>query len=317
MIWLYWAWRLGTLLVSWIPHRLSYALAGGIGWIGYYLMPLRRQIARENFSHVLGKPANDPTVARVARASFQNYARLLRDTMLYAHLSYPEIEARVTIHDANHLEAALARGKGVILVSAHFGNMDMAGAVLGMRYTPVTLVSESLRPRQLMEWLVSTRVKYKVIPYPYDRAPRKMIEAIKRNEMTALLLDFGVTHHFDLTTVPVRFFGTETNFPAGPAQLALLTDAAIIVGYTRLGRDGQIDVYPYPPLLVERTGHRHHDLQVTMQKIANMMEEFIRLSPEQWYIFRPMWKDASTAHRKIPSLSQPNLSHRIKTHSRD
>lgn len=316
MIWLYWAWRLGTMLVSWIPRRLSYAIAGWIGWIGYYLMPLRRQIARENFSHVLGKPANDPAVARVAHASFQNYTRLLRDTMLYALLSYPEIEARVTIHNAKHLEDALARGKGVILVSAHFGNMDLAGAVLGTRYAPVTLVSESLRPPQLMEWLVRARAKHNVILYPYDRAPRKMVEAIKRNEMTALLLDFGVTHHFDLTTVPVKFFGTETDFPAGPAQLALLTDAAIIVGYTRLGNDGQIDVYTNPPIIVERTGNRHRDMQATMQKIAELMEDFIRRYPEQWYIFRPMWNDASMARRKIPSLSQIP-SPPIKTNSRD
>jgi KDO2-lipid IV(A) lauroyltransferase len=305
---LYWVWRLGTIIVGIVPRRVSYAIAGWIGTAVFYLMPLRRRIAQENFAHVLNTHPDDRAVKQVARTALQNYVRLLRDTMLYPSLSYQEIEARVTLHNPEHFRDALALGKGVILVSAHFGNMDLAGAVMATRYTPVTLISETLQPPQLMNWLVRAREKHNVLPYPYDRAPRKMIEAVKKNEMVAMLLDFGVTHHFDLTTVPVKFFGADTNFPAGPAQLALLTGAAIIVGHAHMRSDGHIDVFTNPPLIVEKTGKRQHDLQVTMQKIACLMEDFIRRDPGQWYMFRPMWKDMPSASRKIPSLSKASPS---------
>ena len=310
MIALYWVWRIGMFLVGLAPRRLSLATAGFMGTSAYYLMPLRRRVARENFAHVLGKPPNDPVVSRVTHRAFRNFALLLRDVMLYPSMSIRDLETRITIYHGEYFEQALARGKGVIVVSAHFGNMDLPSALLAHRYAPFTLVGETLRPQQLMDLLTRIRKDKKVFLYPYESAPRKIIEALKRNEMTTFLLDFGVTHHFDITTVPVHFFNTETDFPAGPAQLALLTGAPIIVGHARVLSDGHIEVDVSPPIIMQRTGNRHHDIQTMMQEIARRMEEFIRAHPEQWYIFRPMWKDSATAQRKIPSLSKAPNSYR-------
>lgn len=307
MIVLYWIWRIGMFLVSIVPRRFSLAIVSLIGDGAYYLMPLRRRVARENFAHVLCKPLNDLEVGRVTHQAFRNFARLLYDVMVYPSLSLRDLEERITFHHLEYLEQAFALGKGVILVSAHFGNMDLPAALLAHKYTPMTLVAETLRPHQLMDLLTRIRKERKVLLYSYASAPRKIIEALKRNEMTAFLLDFGVTHHFDIATVPVSFFGTETNFPTGPAQLSLLTGAPIVVGHTCVLPDGHIEVEATPPLIAQRSGNRHHDLQTTMREIARRMEEFIRAHPEQWYIFRPMWKDSASARRRIPSLSKtPN-----------
>lgn len=307
MLALYWIWRLGMVGVHLVPRRLSLQVADWLGTCTYYLMPLRRRIARENFAHVLHKPPNDPAVKRVTHRAFQNFARLLRDVMLYPAMSLQEIEERITLFHGEYLAQALSHGKGAIIVSAHFGNMDLPSALLAHRYAPLTLVGETLRPPALMDLLTRIRHARRVFLYPYDTAPRKIIQALKRNEMTAFLLDFGVTHHFDITTVPVRFFGTETNLPAGPAQLALLTGAPIVVGHARVRPDGHIEGELTPPIIIQHSGNRHHDIQTTMQEIARRMEAFIRAHPEQWYIFRPMWKSDASARRKIPSLSKtPN-----------
>jgi KDO2-lipid IV(A) lauroyltransferase len=287
---LYWLWRIGMFLVGIAPPRVSVAAADAMGTSAYYLMPLRRRVAKENFAHVLDKPPDDPIVRRVARQSLRNFARYLRDVMLYPRLSIEELEQRVTLSGGENIAQALTSGKGAIIVSAHFGNMDLTSAVLAKQYKPLTLVAETLRPRQLMDLLTRVRNAREVYLYPYDRAPRKIIEALKRNEMTGFLLDFGVTHHLDITTVSVNFFGTPTKFPAGPAQLALLTGAPIVVGYTRVASDGHIHAHATAPIIVTRSGDRHKDMQTTMQEIATRMEQFIRQHPDQWYIFRPMWR---------------------------
>ena len=284
---------------------MSLFVARFVGGISYYIMGLRRDVACENFSHVLGKPCDDPQVRHVAHESFKNFAALMRDVMLYPSMSMQELDQRVTIRNPEHIAEGLARGKGIIIVSAHFGNMDLPSAVLAHRFAPIALVSEALRPQQLMDYLTKIRGDRQVNMNTYDRAPRKMIEALKRNEMAAFLIDFGVTHHFDMHIVPVTLFGAETKFPTGPAQMALLTGASIIVGHAHVADNGHIDVYTNPPLVVSRTKDRKHDIEAGMQKIAKLMEDFIRLYPEQWYIFRPMWSDAETLKRNIPSLSQP------------
>jgi lauroyl/myristoyl acyltransferase len=299
MILVYWVWRLGIWLTTLAPRRWSYAAAGLMGNGAYYLMSLRRSVAKENFSQVLGKSPNDPEVRRVARQSFRNYARYLRDVMIYSGTSTAEFEKRVVIHSREQLDRALALDKGAIIVSAHFGNMDMPSAVLASQFRPISLVGESLRPKQLMDFLTKMREDHNVHLYPYDRAPRKILEALKRHEMAAFLLDFGVTHYFDLATVNVRFFGTTTAFPAGPAKIALLTGAPIIVGFAHVDADGTIHVNVNEPIIARNTGNRHQDLTATMQEIASRFEEFIRQRPEQWYMFRPMWMRKTSARFKV------------------
>ena len=303
MIVIYWLWRMGMFLTGTAPRRVSLAIAAAMGTSAYYLMPMRRAIAKDNFGHVLGKPPGDPEVGRVARHALRNYVCYLRDVMIYPSLTTAELEERVTLHTPEHFDQALARGKGAIIVSAHFGNMDLPSAILSTRFKPIALVSETLRPQELMDYLTRIRGERNVNMHPYDRAPRKIIEALKRNEMTAFLIDFGVTHHFDIHTVPVTFFDTTTNFPSGPAQLSLLTGAPILVGYARVEGDGQIHVYTNPPLYVIHTGNRKKDLQTTMQEVARRMEDFIRAAPDQWYIFRPMWKKEKTARFRFRARS--------------
>lgn len=297
MIVIYWLWRFGMFLTAAAPRRVSFAIAAALGNSAYYLMPLRRAVAKDNFAHVLGKPPSDPQVRRVARRALRNYVCYLRDVMIYPRLSTAELDRRVTIHTPEHFEEALALGKGAIIVSAHFGNMDMPSAILATRFKPIALVSETLRPPQLMNYLTKIRGERNVNMHPYDRAPRKIIEALRRNEMTAFLIDFGVTHHFDINTVPVDFFGTLTNFPSGPAQLSMLTGAPMLVGNAYVDEDRHIHVSIEPPLFVAHTGNRQKDWQEAMQQVARRMEKFIRAHPDQWYVFRPMWRKDRDAEK--------------------
>ena len=87
MIVIYWLWRFGMFLTGAAPRRVSLAIAAALGTSAYYLMPMRRAIAKDNFAHVLGKPPSDPEVARVARRALRNYVCYLRDVMIYPSLS--------------------------------------------------------------------------------------------------------------------------------------------------------------------------------------------------------------------------------------
>ena len=303
MITLYWLWRLGNWLVASIPRQLSWQIAGWLGNSAYYLMPLRRRVAEENLAHVLGASPNDAHVRRAVRLSFQNYSRLLRDVMLYPHITDDEIRRRVSIINPEHLANALAAGKGVILVTAHFGNMDLGGARIAQEFGSVTIASETLRPQQLMDWVVNIRGKHGIHMAPYEHAPRRIIEALKRNEIATVLVDIGVTHLLNMVTVPVDFFGAKTQFLAGPAQIGLLTGAPIVLGFTRIIDNEHIQVTLTPPLIVQRSSDKHTTFQVTMQEIAHRMEEAIRLTPEQWYVFRPMWHLSPDKERQIRNAS--------------
>ena len=291
MIVLYWVWRAFERLIQHTPQRFSMGIMESMGeWI-YRISPQRQRIARENFSHVLNKPANDPSVHRVAAQAFRIFARELWCLMATADWSMRQVERQITLHGEENLTNALALGKGLIVTMAHFGNFDLPTAVVATRFKPVTSIGEDVRPPALMNYLKQMRAARNVFLYSYEQAPRKMLEALKRNEIVGLMLDFGVTHQFDMPTVEVGFFGAPTKFSVGPAQLALLTGAPIIVAYTYLYPNGTIDGYIGEALAVQRSGNRQQDFQTIMQELAHRFEDFIRLHPVQWHMFRPMWSD--------------------------
>jgi len=286
--WFYYlSWLVLSFLSRFVPSSLGYLLARRIGDGAYFLLRNRRRIAAENYARVLAQPPDSKAVRRVTRAAFQNFACYAFDLMRFAHLSVPRIQERVVLHVEEHFEKALEKGKGAIFVTAHFGNMDWAGVVVAAQYGPITVPADFSLPRRLVELLIKHRAKRGARLVPYHRAPRQLLRTIRRGGLVAFLLDLGIAFEGG---VQVDFFGAPAVFPAGPALLALRTGAPIIPGYAVVGPDKRIHAYSYPPIFLRPSGDKKRDVQSCLQQIARFFEDFIRRHPEQWYIFRPMWK---------------------------
>lgn len=305
MIITYYLWRLASWLVSYVPPPIADFVARGGGAGAYYVWRSRRNVARENFAHVLGKPANDPAVGRVARSSFANFSRYLVEVMRFPRVSMEQIEQRVVIHETEEFRRAMIANRPVIMISAHFGNMDYASAVATKRYGRFTMAAETIHPVQLFRYLARTRAERGVDLIPYDRAPRKIVEALRRNEWIGFLIDFGVNNQKDIATTEVMFFGSPTRFPCSPVILAQRTGAPILVVHTFVDRDRSIQSRVEAPIYVPRELAREQAAQTTMQAVAELMEKFIREHPEQWYVFRAMWPN------KIPT-SNVSLRTRLR-----
>src|SRR4051794_36677705 len=137
----YWAVRFASALLSIIPVRLSYALAGLAGEAYYYLNPKHTHWAAFNLSRVLNEPEDAPYVRKIARKSFGNYARVLVDFFRLPHISQEAIMAQGSVAGLENLRVATERGKGFILITAHMGSWDRAGALFtGYGYRVTALV---------------------------------------------------------------------------------------------------------------------------------------------------------------------------------
>jgi lauroyl/myristoyl acyltransferase len=279
--------RGASALLSIIPVRLSYALAGAIGEAYCIVRPSHSRWAAYNLARVLNEPASSPHVRRVARQSFGNYARVLVDFFRLPHMSQTDILAHASVLDTDVLDQAATFGKGFILVTGHMGSWDRAGAVFtGYGYNATFLV-DTFSPPQLDRWVTRTRRKFgmKAVAVEKPGALREMYRVLQRNEALVLLIDTP-----NERGIPVRFFGEETAFPAGVAQLALRAGCPIIVA--ALFRRPDMVTYDgfcelIPPM--ERAADTASAAQDLTQRIATMLEKHIVGHPAQWYMFRPMW----------------------------
>jgi KDO2-lipid IV(A) lauroyltransferase len=294
---LYWSWRVAAALVQRLPTRLVYSGAVLGGEIGYLVWRRRREITKNNFAVVLGRPAEHPEVARVARRAFRNFGKYLTEIMRFPSMGRAELHELVTIDPASlgHLQAARDHGRGIIFVSAHFGNFELGGARIAQDI-PLTVVADELENQRLMDFLVSNREHKNVVILPPAGATRRVLAALRRNEMVGFMMDLGPRAH-ELDNVEALFFGVRTAFPTIAAALARVSGAPIVVAAVTRDADNSFKGVALSPIFVERTKQAAGDLERATQSVVHALEGLMRPQPDQWYIFRPMWPaslDAAT-----------------------
>lgn len=287
---LYYLVRAASVLLMLIPVRLSYALAGAIGEAYCIVRPSHSRWAAYNFARVLNEPETSPYVRKVAQQSFGNYARVLVDFFRLPYLRQADILAHASVTGLETLQRAASLGKGFMLVTGHMGSWDRAGAVFsGYGYNPTILV-DTFSPPQLDAWVTRTRRKFRLNAVAVEKpgALREMFRVLQRNDPLVLLIDKP-----DPRGIPITFFGEQTAFPGGVAQIALRTGCPVIVaGLFRRPDNVTYDGFCeyIPP--VEPSDDPAADAQALTQQIADILAAAIVMHPTQWFMFRPMWPEA-------------------------
>ena len=274
------AYRASARVLRALPPGLRHAAAapGGTAW--FWLSPAQRRNALDNYAAALGREPDDTEVARVAKRAFQNYGRMLMDFLLLDSLSRNEVLERVSNDGREHLDAALARGRGVIMAVPHMGSWDMAGSYAAALGYSVWGVAERF-PGSLNDAVVTTRQRFGLNVVTLGRSAVKAItEALQANGVVALLCDLEQG-----PGVAVRFFGRHAIVPGGPAAFALKTGAALLPAYQYAAARGRYHVH-LDPALDWPDGETKEGL---MQRVVDRFEEFIQERPDQWYAFRPMF----------------------------
>jgi KDO2-lipid IV(A) lauroyltransferase len=263
-----------------VPPGLRHAAAapGGTAW--FWLSAGQRRAALENYAAALGRDSSDREVSRVARRAFQNYGRMLTDFLLIGSLTPEELMQRVSMDGREHLDAALAKGRGAIMAVPHMGSWDMAGSYGGAIGYPIAAVAERF-PGSLDDAVVRTRQRFGLTVIALGRsAVRGIMQALQANAIVALLCDLEQG-----PGVSVRFFGRRAVVPGGPAAIALKTGAALIPACQYATSPGRHHIHLDAPL----TWADGETKEGLMQRVVSRFEDFIRERPDQWYAFRPMF----------------------------
>ncbi|RAQ96702.1 lysophospholipid acyltransferase family protein [Thermogemmatispora tikiterensis] len=288
---IYWLARGTSALAGRTPRPLRHAIGATVGTASYLAWRSKRRVTQRNMAQVLGRPPSDRAVRRLARASWSNYGRYASDFLSFAHLDIEAIErqgrdlTRGASSWREYLQQALQPGRGVILTTAHFGNWDLAGAIIA-REVPFSAIAETFTDPQLNALVQKQRQDKGIVIIPMERSVRPMLRVLQQNQLLAIVIDRPLMEN---EGVPVRFFGRTTYVPAGAARLAVRTGAAIMSGFVWYGRRGQHYMRAFPPVFPQTEGDREAEVVRLTQYIFDALEEMVRSYPDQWYMFRPFW----------------------------
>ena len=172
----------------------------------------------------------------------------------------------------------------MILVLAHLGNWDHAGAWLIGRGYPFTTVAERLEPAELFDRFVAFResLGMEVIPLTGGEAPPfdTLADRLRAGKLLCLLADRDLSS----SGVPVEFFGATATMPAGPASLALKTGAALVPATIWYSPDWTVNIRFHPPVA-------HTDVGTMTQEFAGVFEAAIAEHPADWHMLQRLWQD--------------------------
>lgn len=279
--------RASSRLARSLPDSIRYWLADRMGDLLYLATPGYRRNVRANLRHVhsgSGRPA--PTakdVHNVYRVSSRNWADLLivprRTEQAFRN------EFRVTPGSFERLDAALARGKGCIFITAHVGAFDYVGHFLHACGYKLTIVTGRTTARIVFDGVTYLRQSNGLpLVEATPSGVRRAIQAVMKGECAVIVSD----RDFFQNGIGVRFFGEETTLPPGAVRIARDTGASIVPLYGKRVAGGH-ELSIHEPFIVERTDDVQGDIQRGMRQVVSSLESALAKTPDQWVMFQSVW----------------------------
>jgi KDO2-lipid IV(A) lauroyltransferase len=223
---------------------------------------------------------------------FQNSVRNYLQAFALPATSAKTIVDSMQVEGEEYLKEALARGKGVILFSAHFGPFDYLSQWIAIKGYDLTIPVEQLKDQRMLDLMLTLRRSHGVhfLPLGGSAPMRAILQALRNNKIVLITADRAVQGE----RVEVPFFGAPAELPSGPAALAIRTGATVVgaFGWRTYHANGKRPIEGmFSPLSLALPQGERTDIQSVMRGIVDRMELHIAAHPEQWVVFAPIWKN--------------------------
>ena len=248
---------------------------------------------RKNLARVLGvTPAEVPD--QLIRDSLRSYARYWREAFRLPSMDREAVAQEMdrTIAGVEHLDAALAQGRGVVVALPHSANWDLGGTWLAHRYGGFATVAERLKPESLYQRFLEFREGLGFTIYPHTGGSTPPLDALREFLAGGGIVCLPGERDLRSTGVPVTFFGERTRMPAGAARLAVETGAPLLVAQFWYSDEETMRVRITPPIDVSG------GVESAVQSMADLFAEGIARHPADWHMLQPLWLDDLPADRR-------------------
>lgn len=236
-------------------------------------------------------------ILKIAKASCVSFALVVAEFSEILYLNKNNLHRWIQIKGLDNYTAACLKGKGVLLFSAHFGNWEIGNAALAITTKPLLFVYRILDNAFLEEGITRVRASCGNISLDKENAMRPMIRALKKGSTISLLIDQNVAVYDGIF---VNFFGRPACTTSGLALLAMHTGAPVLPVFTTRMPDGKYLLTIGAEVPINHSGDRDADVLANTQHFTKILENHIRLYPEQWFWLHQRWKTKRCQARRNP-----------------
>ncbi len=265
------------------PLRCLGLIGDGLVWALEVVVPRRRRLAEANIAASFPQ-MSAPECRAIAHRSFRNTARTILELFKLPGMAPQEAVALVEGFDPEAVRSALRQGRGVLIVSAHFGNWELAGLCMAHSVGPLAVVAHTDQRNLAASLMNAARARLGItVLAPTDT--RAMARLLSSGGMVAVLPDQRPRQG----GVVMDFLGRPAATYTGPAQLASLCEARVFACFCRRvsGVRFAMQVWEIP---MAASGNREADVLENTRRINGAIEQAIREAPDNWMWLHNRWK---------------------------
>ena len=283
----------GVELATFITNRLGYdrtmALGNMVGDMLYGLLARPRRRIYHNLKLAFIDSMPEAQRNSITRQVLRFFAKNWLELFFYGGGNKPELRKRITINGIEHLERALAKGKGIIAISGHIGNYPLLGTQFterGYDFTVAIRDPKSPVASRIYEHaraMIGLRTLYTT---PERRFFKNALNILGRNGILCLIADENKRRG----GVFVDFFCRKASTPPGPAALALRTGAAIVPVFITRNPDNSQLILIQEEIPYGKTGETEADVVAITARYTAAIEKRIRADLGQWMWTNFRWR---------------------------
>ncbi|MBI4309905.1 MAG: lysophospholipid acyltransferase family protein [Candidatus Omnitrophica bacterium] len=286
-----WAYRFFSQVFRVLPYGAIRAMTKGLLAIGYFILRRMRKIAMESLTIALGREKSPAELEKICKDCFYNAGQGAIELVAFSTRPGLIVEKfRFEGDSRRHLDAALNEGKGVLAISAHFGDFPLMLLYLSQIGYPTSAIIRPSRDEVIEQdfQAARTRLGLKTIySYPRETCVRQSLKSLRGKELLIVLLDQNTGSK---SGVFVDFFGQKAGTATGPIIFAMRTGSPILPIFTVRDGEDSHKIIIEPHFYLEPKATDEETIQYNVQKITNIIERYIRAYPKEWGWMHRRWK---------------------------
>jgi len=253
----------------------------------------QREIALESLNIAFGEQKSAKEIEQIARDCVTHMAKSAIELMFL--MDRPLLlKERVDIVGKENLESALANARGVILVSAHFGNFPLLMAKLSLEGYKAAGIMRPMHDERVEKFFLEKRNRMHIrtiYSQPRNTCVNETLQALRNNELVFIPID----QNFGTAGVFVDFFGRKAATATGPVVLAQRTKAALLPCFIIRQKDDRHKIIFEPALDLKEGRGPQETVLINIQRLTSIIEAYIRQYPAEWGWIHRRWKSQAKA----------------------
>ncbi len=280
--------KLFVLLVKYIPRFITNGILNFFAYIAYKIDLRHKRIARVNLDLAYESEMKEDEKRRIIKKCYKNLLYNVRDFVENQNTTKENLLSKVTIHNEHFYTDIKKDGKGVIFLTAHYGNWELLPLCMGALYGNLWGVGRNLDSQKMNEVLQKNRNQFNVRMLEKTGAIRGLLQALKKGENVGLLTDQNTS---EKEGILINFFGKLARHTPSAALIARKTETPIIPAFITTNNYKSYDITFYKPIITSKTDNSEEDIRQSVQAQADITEFAIRKKSDEWFWLHRRWKN--------------------------